>query len=26
LVCEITGVVPINREQLLAEAIRVLGK
>ena len=26
LVCEITGVVPINKEQLLAEAIRVLGK
>ena len=26
LVCEITGVVPINKEHLLAEAIRVLGK
>lgn len=26
LVCEITGVVPINKEQLLAEAIKVLGK
>ena len=26
LVCEITGVVPINKEQLLAEAIRVIGK
>jgi rfaE bifunctional protein kinase chain/domain len=25
LVCEKTGVVPINKEQLLAEAIRVLG-
>jgi hypothetical protein len=24
LVCEKTGVVPINKEQLLAEAIRVL--
>jgi hypothetical protein len=24
LVCEKTGVVPINKEQLLAEAIRIL--